>query len=216
MAYDSILFDLDGTLTDSSEGVTKSVPYAPAQFGIAEPLANLRSFVGPPLYLSFATRYGLDEARPWRAVQAYRDYFARQGMYENLLFDGIPELLRALRERGKILHIVTSKPTHFTAPIAAHFGIDRFFARIIGANLDLSNSDKTTLVRQARDLHPAAESASFMMIGDREHDIIGARANEIAAIGVTYNAGTAAELAQAGASHIVNSVAELSTLLLAE
>lgn len=216
MAYEIILFDLDGTLTDSAEGITKSVQYALAQFGIAEPLANLRPFIGPPLQLSFATRYGFDEAQTWRAVEAYRDYFARQGMYENLLFDGVPALLGALRERGKTLYIVTSKPTHFAVPIAAHFGIDGFFTQIIGANMDLTNTDKPTLVRQAVELHPAAAPASFVMIGDREHDIIGARANGIAGIGVTYGAGTPGELAEARASHIVNSVAELGALLLAE
>jgi len=216
MAYDIVLFDLDGTLTDSAEGITKSVQFALAQFGIEEPLANLGAFVGPPLHRSFATRYGFDKAQTWRAVEAYRDYFARQGMYENLLFDGVPALLGALRERGKILSIVTSKPTHFAVPITAHFGIDGFFAQVIGANLDLTNSDKTTLVRQALDLHPDAAPEAFVMIGDREHDIIGARANGIASIGVTYGAGAPAELAEARTSHIVNSVEELGVLLLGE
>ncbi|HEY8598374.1 MAG TPA: HAD family hydrolase [Thermomicrobiales bacterium] len=216
MAYEIILFDLDGTLTDPTEGITKSVQHALAQFGIEEPLANLRSFIGPPLHQSFASRYGFDEAQTWRAVETYRDYFSRQGMYENLLFDGISALLGALREQGKTLYIVTSKPTHFAAPIAAHFELDGFFAGIIGANLDLTNSDKATLVRQALALHPGADPAAFVMIGDREHDIIGARANGIAAIGVTYGAGTPAELAEARASHIVNSVAELRGLLLGE
>ncbi len=216
MAYAIILFDLDGTLTDSTEGITKSVQFALAQFGIAEPLANLRAFVGPPLHLSFANHYGFDEAQTWRAVEAYRDYFARQGMYENLLYDGVSSLLGALRERGKTLYIVTSKPTHFAAPIAAHFGIEGFFARIIGANMDLTNTDKPTLVRQALDLHPDADPSAFVMIGDREHDILGARANRIASIGVTYGAGTPAEPGEAEADHIVNSVAELRAVLLGE
>lgn len=216
VGYDIILFDLDGTLTDPSEGITKSVQYALAQFGITEELANLRPFIGPPLHRQFAARYGFDEAQTWRAVEAYRDYFARQGMYENLLFDGIPELLGALRDAGKTLYVVTSKPTHFAAPIVAHFGLDGFFARVIGSNLDLSNADKATLVREALDQHPALDPGRFVMIGDREHDIIGGRANNTATIGVTYGAGSPAEIAEARPSHIASTVAELRALLLQE
>jgi phosphoglycolate phosphatase len=214
VGYEIILFDLDGTLTDPAEGITKSVQFALAQFGIAEELANLRPFIGPPLHHSFASRYGLDETQTWRAVEAYRDYFARQGMYENLLFDGIPELLADLRAAGKILYVVTSKPTHFAAPIVAHFGLDGYFARVIGSGLDLSDADKATLVRRALDLHPAIHSEAIVMIGDREHDIIGARANKVASIGVTYGAGSPAEIAAARPSHIANSVADLRALLL--
>ena len=214
MTYELILFDLDGTLTDPAEGITKSVQFALAHFGISAELAALRPFIGPPLHRSFAQFYGLDEAQSWRAVELYRDYFARQGMYENLLSDGIPELLGGLRARGKTLHVVTSKPTHFAAPIVAHFGLTRFFASVIGADLDLANADKATLVREALDLHPEISPANIVMIGDREHDIIGARANKIASIGVTYGAGSPAELAAAHPTHIVNTVAELGALLL--
>lgn len=216
VAYEIILFDLDGTLTDPTEGITKSVRHALTQFGIAEELANLRPFIGPPLHRSFATRYGFDEAQTWRAVEAYRDYFARRGMFENLLFDGVPALLGALRERGKTLYVVTSKPTYFAAPIVAHFGLDGFFTRVIGAKLDLSNADKPTLVREALERHPDIDRSGCVMIGDREHDIIGARANKIASIGVAYGAGSPSELAAAHPTHIANTIEELGALLLAD
>ena len=214
MSYRIIFFDLDGTLIDPTEGITKSVQHALAQLGVDEPdLDRLRPFIGPPLHQNFMQVYGFDEGRAWRAVEAYREYFARQGMYENLLFPGIPELLAALRAAGRTLYVVTSKPTHFAAPIVAHFGLTDFFARVIGSELDLTNADKPTLVRLARALHPDEPDSAFVMIGDREHDIIGARSNGLASIGVTYGAGEAAEIAAAGPTHIVGSVAELAALL---
>lgn len=214
MSYRIIFFDLDGTLTDPTEGITKSVQYALARLGIDEPdRERLRPFIGPPLHQSLTRLYGFDEEQAWRAIEAYREYFARRGMYENLLFPGVPELLAQLRAVGRILYVVTSKPTHFAAPIVEHFGLTDHFARVIGSELDLSNADKPTLVRLARALHPDEPDAAFVMIGDREHDIVGAQANGLASIGVTYGAGTAAEIAAAGPTHIAHSVAELAALL---
>ena len=214
MSYRIIFFDLDGTLTDPTEGITKSVQYALAQLGMDEPdLGRLRPFIGPPLHQHFMQVYAFDEGRAWRAVEAYREYFARQGMYENLLFPGIPELLAELRAARHTLYVVTSKPTHFAVPIVAHFGLTDFFARVIGSELDLTNADKPTLVRIARALHPDEPDSAFVMIGDREHDIIGARANSLASIGVTYGAGEAAEIVAAGPTQIAGSVAELAALL---
>ena len=211
--YAAVFFDLDGTLTDPTEGITKSVQYALAAFGIQEPLAKLIPFIGPPLHHSFMRHYGFDEATARRAVEVYREYFARQGMYENVVFPGIPELLAGLASRGTTLCVVTSKPTHFAAPIVAHFGLDRHFAAVVGSELDLSNADKATLVRLALDRFPGLAPASVVMVGDREHDIIGARANGVAAIGVTYGAGSVEELRAAGPDALAGSVAELAALL---
>lgn len=214
MSHRIIFFDLDGTLTDPTEGITRSVQYALAHLGVDEPdRERLRPFIGPPLHQGFTQFYGFDEGRAWQAVEAYREYFARQGMYENLLFPGVPGLLAELRAAGHILYVVTSKPTHFAVPIVAHFGLTRFFARVIGSELDLTNADKPTLVRLARALHPDEPDSAFVMIGDREHDIIGARANNIASIGVTYGAGEAAEIMAAGPTHIAHAVADLAALL---
>lgn len=214
MPYRIIFFDLDGTLTDPEEGITRAVQYALARFGIHEgDRARLRPFIGPPLLGSFMADYGFDEPQARQAIDYYREYFGRQGMYENLLYPGIPELLTQLRATGRTLYVVTSKPTHFAAPIVAHFGLTHHFARVIGSELDLSNADKPTLVRLARELHPAEETAAFVMIGDREHDISGARANGIASIGVTYGMGDAAELVAARPTWIAHSVAELAAIL---
>ena len=214
MSYRIICFDLDGTLTDPTEGITKSVQYALARLGIDEPdRERLRPFIGPPLHQGFIQLYGFDEEGAWRAVEAYREYFARQGIYENLLFPGVPEMLAELRAAGRTLYVVTSKPTHFAAPIVAHFGLTDYFMRVIGSELDLTNADKPTLVRLARALHPDEPDGAFVMIGDREHDISGAQANDLASIGVTYGAGDAAEIAAAKPTHIAHSVAELAALL---
>ena len=214
MAYTTIFFDLDGTLTDSSEGITKSVQYALAKFGIAEAAERLLPFVGPPLHHSFMAFYDFDEATARRAVGYYREYFAERGMYENTVYAGIPELLRALREAGRALSVVTTKPTFFAEQIVRHFALDGYFDRVIGAELDLTNSDKETLVRLALAHYPEVARESVVMIGDREHDIIGAHANGIASIGVTYGAGTLAALEAARPMAIVRSVAELGCALL--
>ncbi len=214
MRYTTILFDLDGTLTDPIEGITKSVQYAPAKFGIEEEIEHLRPFVGPPLHTSFMKYYHFDEARAREAVAGYREYFSRQGMYENLLFDGIPELLQELRDRGRALCVVTSKPVYYAEQIVAHFRLDRHFNRVVGPDLDLAGADKPTLVREAMDSYPQVDARSFVMIGDREHDIIGAQANGIDSIGVTYGAGSREEIHNAHPTHIAHSVDELGTILL--
>jgi phosphoglycolate phosphatase len=214
MPYSTILFDLDGTLTDPTEGITRSVQYALAAFGIREELDSLRPFIGPPLHRSFMAHYGFDEATARRAVDSYREYFAERGMYENLLFDGIPELLRALRADGRSLCVVTSKPTFFADQIVRHFGLEPYFDHVIGSNLDLSNADKPVLVRQAIERYPERDGASFVMIGDREHDIIGGQANGIATVGVTYGAGSREEIAAARPTAIVESVEALGAYLL--
>lgn len=214
MPYTTIFFDLDGTLTDPTEGITKSVRHALAAFGIHEELARLRPFIGPPLHRSFMARYGFDEAQARRAVEVYREYFAERGMYENLLFEGIAELLRSLRDAGRSLTVVTSKPTFFAAQIVRHFGLDVYFDHIIGSNLDLSNADKPLLVREAITRYPDREATAFVMIGDREHDIIGGQANGIATIGVTYGAGSREELSAAQPVAIIDSVEALRAYLL--
>lgn len=135
-------------------------------------------------------------------------------MYENLLFSGVPELLEQLQASGRILYVVTSKPKHFAVPIVAHFGLDRFFDGVIGSELDLSNADKASLIRLALDLHPEKPKDDFVMVGDREHDIIGATANSISSIGVTYGAGDVTEIAGARPTHVAHSVVELAGLLI--
>jgi len=214
MRYPVIFFDLDGTLTDPAEGITKSVQYALARFGIDTPLEQLRSFIGPPLHHSFMTTYGFDQSTAGRAVEFYREYFVEQGMYQNRMFDGIPELLRGLRQSGCELCVVTSKPTVYAEQIVHHFGLDGYFDAVVGSDLDLSNSEKVVLVRLAMGHFEERDAGQFVMVGDREHDIIGASANGIASIGVTYGAGSRQELTAANATHIVDTLGELEAVLL--
>jgi phosphoglycolate phosphatase len=214
MRYPFIFFDLDGTLTDPTEGITKSVQYALAKFGIESETEQLRSFIGPPLHHSFMNVYGFDEPKARRAVENYREYFAVTGIFENVLFPGIPELLARLRAPVPALAVVTSKPKPYAEQILRHFELDRFFDSVVGANMEMTNSEKPGLVREAISLLAAADTKPAVMIGDRKHDIFGAIANGIDSIGVTYGAGSREELIAAGATHVVETLAELETLLL--
>ncbi len=213
MPYALVLFDLDGTLIDPTVGITKSVQYALNHFGISEDPANLRHFIGPPLPYSFATTYGFDETQAWEAVAKYREYFAAQGMYESLVYPGIPALLAALQAAGQQAAVVTAKPAHFAVPIIAHFGLAPYFGQIIGPDLNLANADKALLIGEALRHYPAIAPEQVVMVGDRKHDILGAQARAIDSIGVTYGAGTAEEIAAAQPTYQVASVAALAALL---
>lgn len=214
MRYPVILFDLDGTLTDPTQGITKSVQYALSKFGIAAELDQLRSFIGPPLHHSFMAEYAFDEPTARRAVESYREYFGEQGIYQNRIFEGVPELLQRLRADDCALCVVTSKPTVYSEQIVRHFGLDAFFDAVIGPGLDLANAEKAVLVRQAIGRYAQRPSSDFVMIGDREHDVIGASGNGIDSIGVTYGAGSRDELTAAGATHVADTLTELESLLL--
>ncbi len=215
--YRNLLFDLDGTLTDSAAGIVHSVEYALAKMGISEAdRGALLRFIGPPLVESFQRFYGMDFETAWQAVQFYREYFGKTGIFENRVYPGISELLADLKRRDFRLAVATSKPTVFSERILVHFGLDQFFDRIIGSELDGSRSAKSDVVAAvlaaSADMDPNRPNAA--MIGDREHDIIGARNNGIAAIAVAYGYGTIGELTAARPDRIVHSVSELRDFLL--
>jgi phosphoglycolate phosphatase len=214
MRYPVIFFDLDGTLTDPAEGITKSVRYALAKFGIDADIDDLRGFIGPPLHHSFMNSYRFDASTARQAVEYYREYFAVTGIFENVLFQGIPELLAGLKANGGELTVVTSKPAFYAEQIVRHFELAGFFDAVVGPGLDLSQAEKALLVERAIGRYDGRRPVDFVMIGDREHDILGANANGIASIGVTYGAGSREELVAAGATHVVDTLAELETLLL--
>ncbi|HFI0346100.1 TPA: HAD family hydrolase [Streptococcus suis] len=211
--YQTILFDLDGTLTDSGQGILHSVAYALDQMGIDEPdLANLQRFIGPPLYESFSRFYHLNPADTQVAVDAFRVYFKDKGMFENQLYDGILPLLESLKQAGKTLAIATSKPEVFAKQILDYFGIAHYFDVIAGASLDSSRINKTDVISYALaqlDYDPQ----TTIMVGDREHDIQGAQANQLASIGVLYGYGTKQELEEAGATMIAETLLDLKQLL---
>ena len=194
MHHSTILFDLDGTLTDPREGITRSVQYALTKLGIDEPdLAALEHFIGPPLLQCFMATYALDEATGWQAVNHYRERFRVTGLYENRVFDGVETLLEALVAQGRTLYIATSKPTVFAEEIARHFGFDRYFTRIYGSELDGTRTNKVELIKHLMTLE-GLDPAHTLMIGDRKHDLIGARDNGMDAAAVGYGFGSHEEL----------------------
>lgn len=184
--YQTILFDLDGTITDSGSGIMRSILYATEQLGWPAPSEEtLRSFIGPPLYESFLHMAPSAEAAQ-QAVGHYRAYYQRKGMLENHVYPGIPEVLTRLKEAGAKLYIATSKPEEFAKKIITHFDLDRYFTGIYGASMD----------------------------GYRNHDILGAQQNGLDSIGVLYGFGEETELQEAGATFLVQSPKGLGAILL--
>ncbi|WP_074389761.1 HAD family hydrolase [Streptococcus suis] len=212
--YQTILFDLDGTLTDSGQGILNSVAYTLEKMGIEEPdTANLNRFIGPPLYESFSRFYQLSPEDTQSAVDAFRVYFKEKGMFENQLYPGIIPLLEELRTAGKTLVIATSKPEIFAKQILEHFGIAHYFDVIAGASLDSSRISKADVIGYAINQLEAFPKHA-VMIGDREHDIEGARMHQLPAIGVLYGYGNKQEFEKAGATMIVETVQDLKRVLL--
>ena len=215
MHWKYLLFDLDGTLTDPMQGITRSVQYALRHFGIeVTDLSTLCPFIGPPLKDSFREFYGMDDARAEEAIALTREYFAPKGIFENELYAGIPQLLEALRQGGARIAMATSKPAPFARRIAEHFAIDRYFDLIEGSTLDGTRTTKSEVLRLAIEGLGVTDPAQAVMVGDRRFDIEGAAATGIESIGVLYGYGSREELEQAGATHIVADVGELGRLLL--
>lgn len=213
--YTHIFFDLDGTLTDPKEGITNSVAYALAFFGIHEDPDRLTPFIGPPLLDSFMEFYHFDLPTAQKAVEKYREYFSRQGIFENRVFPGSQPLLAHLKAQGKIIALATSKPEVFARQILEHFHIDSYFDQIVGSCLDGTRTKKGEVIgevfRRLGDTCP--DKSRCVMVGDRLHDVVGARENGVDSIGVTFGYGSQEELSQAGATHIAHSFEELTQLL---
>lgn len=205
-----IYFDLDGTLTDPFEGISKSIVFALQRLGEPEPDHDvLRSCIGPPLLASFESLVGEDRARD--ALTFYRERFGDVGWQENVPYPGIRDVLQELRDAGRTLYVATSKPGVFAEKILAHFELDKYFAGVFGSELDGRRSNKIELLEHALAVN-ASDAA--VMVGDREHDVIGALRNNMHIIAVTYGYGTEEELRNAGAEQIASSPADLGTLLM--
>lgn len=213
--YEYILFDLDGTLTDPKEGITKSVAYALESFGIhVEDLDSLCKFIGPPLKESFMVYYGLDDAQGDQAVEKYRERFAVTGLFENKVYPGIREMLELLKEQGKTLLVATSKPSIYARQILEHFDLMKYFAFLSGSELDGTRVDKAEVITYALQENKIQDLSKVIMIGDREHDIIGANKNGIDSIGVLYGYGCREEFEKNHASYVAKQVEELKEILL--
>ena len=210
-----ILFDLDGTVTDPMIGITKSVQYALRKFNIeVENLNDLCKFIGPPLKDSFMNFYGFNEKNALKAITFYREYFSVTGLYENVVYENFEDMLIALKEQNKSLIIATSKPTVFAEKILEHFNLKKYFDFIAGSNLDNTRTKKADVISYALEQQGLTETSEIIMIGDREHDIIGAKTLGIESIGVLHGYGSYEELSNSGATYIVKDVKELKSLLM--
>ena len=206
--YQTILFDLDGTLTDPGEGITKSVEYALNRYGVTvADRKDLYPFIGPPLIDSFMRFYGFSEPQAREAVEVYREYFRTKGIWENRVYPGVPELLKTLSEAGKTLLVASSKPEVFVHKILDHFGLARYFAFAGGALLDGSRTEKEDVLRYT--LAACPNDGPAVLVGDRKFDVEGAHAVGIAAVGVTYGYGTEEEIAAARPEHIARTPAQI-------
>jgi phosphoglycolate phosphatase len=211
-----LFFDLDGTLTNPAEGITRCIAYALESLGeVAPPLESLTRFIGPSLGIAFRELLDrADESRVAAAISAYRERYGAKGIRECTVIPGIRELLRALEADGsRRLCVVTAKPTVYAEQVVEQFGLTPHFEAIYGPPLDLAGGDKQTLITQALEEQGIAAGDAWM-IGDREHDVLGARACGVTSVGVTWGFGSPDELREAGATHIVTSPAELGRLAL--
>lgn len=203
MIYQYILFDLDGTLTDSSEGITKSVAYALQHFAIpTTDLQTLNKFIGSPLIDSFQQFYGMDPAQAQTAVNKYRERFSQTGIFENRVYPGVPELLSALKLQGKQLLVATSKPTVFAERILDHFNLRQYFDFVAGSGLDGTRPNKTAVIRYALEQQNIDLLRKTIMVGDRQYDMAAANQVGIDSLGVLYGFGTKTELQAAGANYL--------------
>ena len=208
----SIFFDLDGTLSDPKVGITKSIQYALERLDVPVPTKEkLLWCIGPPLRASF--EHLLDEARADKAVALYRERFGDVGLFENDLYDGIPATLDALQNSGIRLFVATSKPHFYARRIVEHFGIAKYFDRVFGSELDGTRVDKSDLLAYAL-AETCIEAADCAMIGDREHDMIGAVNNALYGVGALYGYGTRKELQSSGALRFVSSPTEIPELFI--
>lgn len=213
--FEYILFDLDGTITDSGEGITKSVQYALEFFDISvDNLEELLKFIGPPLKESFKEFYKFDEEKANLALIKYREYYAEKGIYENNLYDGIIELLDKLKEKGKKIILATSKPEVYAKQILKYFKIDKYFTFVAGSDFEETRVRKGDVIKYALEGAKISDLSKVIMVGDREHDIIGAKENNIKSIGVLYGFGDVIELTQARAEYIAKDTNELLDILL--
>ena len=206
MAGKTIIFDLDGTLTDSAEGITNSVRLVMEHFHIPVPgMDVLRTFVGPPLHDMFV-KHGVPDDRVEEAIQVFRSRYLTIGKFENKPYPGIPEMLQALKDQGHTLYVATSKPEPQAIEILEHFDLAKYFDSICGASLDRSRVDKEDVLRY---LLKDSPDGTPTMVGDTVYDVIGAAALGMPTVGVSWGYGSVEDMQNAGAIAIVDTVSKL-------
>lgn len=201
--YQTVLFDLDGTLTDPGVGITNSVMYALKKYGIeVSDRTELYKFIGPPLQESFELFYEFPEEKAGEAVKYYREHYSKTGIFENKVYDGLEDTLKKLKNSGKNLVVATAKPELFANQILEHFHLAEYFSFVAGANMDGSRTRKDEVIAYALESCGISDYKQAVMVGDREHDVLGAARFGIDTIGVLYGYGSREELEQAGAVYL--------------
>jgi len=210
----TVLFDLDGTLTDPAEGITNSVAHALRRLGIEPPPRNeLTSFIGPPLADSFSSQFGFSKEKSALAIELYREYYRDKGIFENKLYPGTKEMLDSIKTTGKKIMLATSKPEVFAIEILKYFGLYDYFDCCSGASLDEKLVRKADVIALTL-ARSSASPSDCVMVGDRLHAVEGAAAHGIPTVGVLFGYGSEQELRDAGAFATVSSMSELSEFLL--
>jgi len=208
----TILFDLDGTLTDSGEGIINCAILALEHFGCPIPSRDaMRAFVGPPLHESFV-KHGVPADKAEEAVAIYRSRYIPIGKYENIPYPGIRELLNNLKQEGHTLYVATSKPEQMSVDILEHFDLAKYFDRICGASLDTSRTNKEAVIAYL--IQKNGRTDNMVMVGDTKYDVIGAKAHGIPCIGVSWGYGSLEELSEAGAASIAETMDQLQDMLM--
>jgi phosphoglycolate phosphatase len=212
--YSHLLFDLDGTITDSEEGILNSIRHCLTHYRIDHPEpAFMKKFIGPPLIQSLVEHYNFNPEQAEKAVKVYRTYFRKKGIYENKLYPGIADLLKYLQIKGKIIILATAKPTFYAKKIARYFRINEYLSEIVGSHMDGSRMEKKEIIQYILDRHPKVPREQFVMIGDRMHDILGARYFGLDSIWVKYGYGDEDEIQSLAPTYIAGNVEELHQLL---
>ena len=213
--FDYLFFDLDGTLTDPALGITNSFKYALEYFGRKIPsYETLCTFIGPPLNDTFKNLLNFEDEKIPEAIKKYREYFAEKGLFENSVYPEIPELLSELKQAGKKLVVATSKPEDYSVRIIEHFGLTQFFENVCGSRHDTTRTTKDEVISFAIERNNISDKSKILMIGDRKHDILGAKKVGIKSCGVLYGYGSLEELQTAGADFIAKDISQLRSILL--
>tara|TARA_B110000211_G_C13987031_1_gene512199 strand:+ start:267 stop:914 length:648 start_codon:yes stop_codon:yes gene_type:complete len=209
-----VLFDLDGTITDSSEGIINSIQYALNKMGLHEDdKEKLRSYVGPSLKQTFLSNYFPDGDQYKEAIVHYRTYYAEKGIFENKLYDGIIDVFEAIKKEGGHIALSTAKPTYFAKIILKYFNINEYFDVVVGSHLDGTRTEKKEIIYETLDQLGLPDPNNCYMIGDREYDIIGAKYHNLKTIGVSYGYAPSGELEAVTPTHIVSNPSEITNVI---
>ena len=211
--FDTLLFDLDGTLTDSTEGIVRCLEYALERMGFDIP-EDKNKFLGPPLYRSFAEFCGMNEEQVNEAVRIFRERYSTVGLFENRVYEGVPEMLKRLRDGGKRIMVATSKPEVYAVRIFDRFGLSQFFEIVGGANINGTRNDKDEVIEYVLEKAGISDRSSVLMIGDRRQDVIGAHKTGLKCMGILWGFGSIEELTEAGADFIAETPEKAADMLL--